>query len=472
MAPDELISVAPPGASERRAVRFRGNLPAAAIAAIASIAVTVFTFAMLWKFDQSLHVDGARIAIARVIEVALALATLSVPFYGIRALVTSQRAERLAARDEYQDARIAVEDSRDHIWVVVGLGLTAAVGGFVAFLLSANHGAVRGRAVRLVDHLEEPYGPAQRASGSTSSCSWSSEVLVLVWALLVAVVRSLPGRACAPIRFLAIVYTDVFRGVPAVISIYLIVFGFALAGVPVVRQHEPERPGLLAGDPRPRARLRRVRRRGVPRRAREHPLEPDRGRPLARTVAVADACVTSSSRRPSAASSRRCSTTSSRCRRTPRSSAFVGALDILNIATIYKSQYFNLSPVTGAAIAFLIITIPVTRFVDYLIRIDKERTQARMSAFIELRDVHKSFGDNEVLRGVNLSVDEHQVVCLIGPSGCGKSTLLRCINALEPIDGGEIRHRRRTRVGPRRRRERAARRRRHRVPELQPLSRT
>ena len=58
--------------------------------------------------------------------------------------------------------------------------------------------------------------------------------------------------------------------------------------------------------------------------------------------------------------------------------------------------------------------------------------------FLELRDVHKSFGDNEVLRGVDLVVDEHQVVCLIGPSGCGKSTLLRCINALEPIDRGEI----------------------------------
>ncbi|MGZ4129647.1 MAG: amino acid ABC transporter ATP-binding protein, partial [Actinomycetota bacterium] len=61
-----------------------------------------------------------------------------------------------------------------------------------------------------------------------------------------------------------------------------------------------------------------------------------------------------------------------------------------------------------------------------------------MSAFIELRDVHKSFGDNEVLRGVDLTIDEHQVVCLIGPSGCGKSTLLRCINALEPIEAGEI----------------------------------
>ena len=60
-------------------------------------------------------------------------------------------------------------------------------------------------------------------------------------------------------------------------------------------------------------------------------------------------------------------------------------------------------------------------------------------AFLELINVHKHFGPVHVLRGVNLSVEEHQVVCLIGPSGCGKSTLLRCINQLESIQDGEIR---------------------------------
>jgi polar amino acid transport system ATP-binding protein len=60
-------------------------------------------------------------------------------------------------------------------------------------------------------------------------------------------------------------------------------------------------------------------------------------------------------------------------------------------------------------------------------------------AFLEIINVEKEFGPVKVLRGVNLNVDEHQVVCLIGPSGCGKSTLLRCINGLEKIQGGEIR---------------------------------
>jgi len=60
-------------------------------------------------------------------------------------------------------------------------------------------------------------------------------------------------------------------------------------------------------------------------------------------------------------------------------------------------------------------------------------------ALIEIRDIHKRFGDHLVFKGLSLSVDEHQVVCLIGPSGCGKSTLLRCINGLETIEQGEIR---------------------------------
>jgi polar amino acid transport system ATP-binding protein len=58
--------------------------------------------------------------------------------------------------------------------------------------------------------------------------------------------------------------------------------------------------------------------------------------------------------------------------------------------------------------------------------------------FLELRGVEKRFGDNHVLRGIDMDVGEHQVVSLIGGSGSGKSTLLRCINALEPVDAGTI----------------------------------
>jgi len=57
---------------------------------------------------------------------------------------------------------------------------------------------------------------------------------------------------------------------------------------------------------------------------------------------------------------------------------------------------------------------------------------------VRLENVHKSFGENEVLRGIDLQLDDHEVVCLIGASGSGKSTLLRCVNLLERLDTGRI----------------------------------
>ncbi len=61
-----------------------------------------------------------------------------------------------------------------------------------------------------------------------------------------------------------------------------------------------------------------------------------------------------------------------------------------------------------------------------------------MTTKLEIRDVHKSYGDKVVLAGMSFDVEEHEVVCLIGPSGSGKSTLLRCIDLLDPLDSGSI----------------------------------
>ena len=61
-----------------------------------------------------------------------------------------------------------------------------------------------------------------------------------------------------------------------------------------------------------------------------------------------------------------------------------------------------------------------------------------MSALLSLAAIDKFYGDTHALRGINLDVQSGEVVVLLGPSGCGKSTLLRCINGLEPIQGGTI----------------------------------
>ena len=95
---------------------------------------------------------------------------------------------------------------------------------------------------------------------------------------------------------------------------------------------------------------------------------------------------------------------------------------------------------------------------------------AATGAALRVEGLHKSFDDLEVLRGIDLTVAEHEVVCLIGASGSGKSTLLRCVNLLEPINAGRIwiegdgdhrpRRQRRPRAAPYR----------HRLPGVQPVS--
>lgn len=59
-------------------------------------------------------------------------------------------------------------------------------------------------------------------------------------------------------------------------------------------------------------------------------------------------------------------------------------------------------------------------------------------AKVIVKDLHKSYGDNEVLKGLNLEVEDNEVVCMIGPSGSGKSTFLRCLNDLEVPTQGQI----------------------------------
>ena len=340
-----------------------------------SLAIAAFTLAMLWKFDQSLRVDDTRLTIARVVEIALALATLSVPGYGMRSLLTSRRAQKLAAKGDYEPARIAVEDARDHIWVVVGIGITALIVAFTAYLLSANGGSVRS----VLFDWSTIWGSRTgllKGFWINIKLFVVSEILVLVWALLIAVVRLLPGRACAPVRFLAIAYTDIFRGVPAVITIYLIVFGFALAGVPVFDSMSKNGQvfwlSVLALVLVYGAYVAEVYRAGLDS-IHWSQSAAARSLGLSQWQTMRHVVIPQAIRRivPPLLND------FVALQKDTALVAFVGVVEILNYATLYKNQFFNLSPVTGAAIAYLIITIPVTRFVDYLIRIDKERIQAQ-----------------------------------------------------------------------------------------------
>ena len=116
----------------------------------------------------------------------------------------------------------------------------------------------------------------------------------------------------------------------------------------------------------------------------------------------------------------------------------IGIGEAVLAAQNYSTAYTNFTGYTVAAVFFVILTIPLARFTDALIRQRELRERQRRIQLRHVENVSKSFGENQVLTNVSLDVGTHDVVCLIGASGSGKSTLLRCINLLEKVDAGSI----------------------------------
>ena len=206
-----------------------------------------------------------------------------------------------------------------------------------------------------------------------------AEILVLAWGLTVAIARDLPGRAAAPLRWFAVAYVDIFRGLPAIITIYLVVFGLPLTQLAIVPGPDAsflgfdqvEMLGILALVLVYGAYVAEVYRSGIEsvhwsQRAAARGLGLSGGQSM-RYVVMPQAV-----------------------RRVipPLMNDFIGLQKdtaLLNIAGIfegfaaasnYANNNFNLSSVTGLGICFLVITIPMTRFTDYLVKRDRERMSA------------------------------------------------------------------------------------------------
>ena len=261
-----------------------------------------------------------------------------------------------------------------------------------------------------------------------------AQVIVLAFGLLLAIMRMLPGRAGAPLRLIALVYCDIFRAIPAIVVILLIVFG-AATRVPLGRRLEPAVFGIIALSLTYSAYVAEVYRAGL---SSIHPSQSAAARSLGlsysqtlRTVLVPQAV-----------------------RRVipPLLNDFIslqkdtallfaaGVLEVVATAQLWEAKLFTLAPVTLVAIFFIIITIPQARFVDCLDR-SRRRDDGGHADGLP-RDPTTSTrptATSRCSRASRSNVERHEVVCLIGASGSGKSTLLRCVNALEEINAGDIR---------------------------------
>ena len=291
-----------------------------------------------------------------------------------------------------------------------------------------------------------------------------AEILVLIWGLVVAIARLIPGPAGQPIRLIATVYTDIFRGLPAIICIYLVGFGLPLTGLPLLGNWPPAWYAILALTLTYGAYVAEVYRAGI---ESVHWSQVAAARSLGlsffqtlRFVVVPQAV------------RRIIPPLLNDFISLQKDTALVnviGAIDAFNQAKIVASNHFNLSSVTTVAFLFVLITIPQARFVDRLHRARPAPDARRLMALVEIKDVHKRYGAFEVLQG-------HQPRRRGAPGRLPDRPLgLRQVHpaALHQRPRADPGRRdppaRRPGQRPRRRRRRAAPRRRHRVPELQPV---
>ena len=287
-------------------------------------------------------------------------------------MIHSVRAGRLAREGDIESARREGERARDWSWYSVGIGLSAYIVAFVVWLLLTNHHAVS----RVF------FGWTTLTDGG----AWHSllkgfwinvqvfmiaEVIVLVWALVVAVMRLLPGPACRPVRFLVTVYVDVFRGIPALLVILIVGLGLPQAHVPIMGGFSDMQYAILALTLTYGAYVSEVYRAGIES-VHWSQTAASRSLGLSYSQTMRHVVVPQAVRRVIP----------------PLLNDFIGlqkdtalintlgVLDAVSRARFVNNSRGTLAAYSMAAMLFLLVTIPFTRWLDGLIRRQQAKTLA------------------------------------------------------------------------------------------------
>ncbi|MCU1391030.1 MAG: amino acid transporter rane protein family [Ilumatobacteraceae bacterium] len=299
-----------------------------------------------------------------------ATASLLFPPAGIPAMYHSLEAGRLAREGDVEGARTAGGKARDWSWYAVGVGLTVYVIAFLLFILFNNHGAVR------VVFFGWSILTNGKAWHSMLKGFWINiqvffitEIIVLVWALVVAIVRLLPGKACRPIRMLATLYVDIFRGIPAILVVYLVGLGFLQAKVPLVGDLSDNQYVILALSLTYGAYVSEVYRAGIES-VHWSQVAAARSLGLSYTQSLRHVVVPQAVRRviPPLLND------FIGLQKDTAIISVIGVLDVVNRARFINNAKGTLAAYSMAALLFLAVTIPFTRWLEWL----QKRSQNRM----------------------------------------------------------------------------------------------
>jgi polar amino acid transport system permease protein len=314
--------------------------------------------------------SGTRDSIAGGVLGLAGAAALGLLVPAIQAVRHSRRAARLAIGEDLIDARIEGDTARQWSSYAFGFSAAVAVIALLLLFLSLARGEVRTPFFNFTI-VGRYFGEMVRAFVRNIKIFLVAEVFVLVWGLVVAIGRLTPGRAGAPVRWLAVGYIDMFRGLPAVIVLFLIDFGLKKSGIPGLSKLDDFWYAVMALTLTYGAYVAEVYRAGIDS-IHWSQTAAARSLGLSHTKTLRYVVIPQAVRRivPPLLND------FIGLQKDTSLVGFIGVVEVVNQARIINSTEFNLSAMTVAAAFFYIITVPQARLVDVLLR----RDQARMRA--------------------------------------------------------------------------------------------
>ena len=314
---------------------------------------------------QAPETTASRVALILTLLGSVASLLLLIP--AINAVRDSRRAAAAAARGEVVEARVLADDGRQRTSSVFGIGTAMAVGSALALFMSLANGQIRTPFFNFT-LMSDKFGLLLSKFALNIKLFVVAELLVLVWGLVVAVARLAPGKAGRPVRWLAIGYIDLFRGIPAVITIVLLDFGMKKSGLGFFADLDDFWYGVMALTLTYGAYVAEVYRAGIEsihwsQTAAARSLGLSYGQTLRHVV------VPQGVRRiiPPLLND------FIGLQKDSALVSFIGVTEVFNQARILNSNYFNSSAITLTALFFYVITVPQARFVDRLLAKDQAK---------------------------------------------------------------------------------------------------
>jgi polar amino acid transport system permease protein len=347
------------------------SLPLAGISVIVVAAVSSGFWVLGLGAVHDLQTTSSWRTVATVVVATLGGITTALLLPGLHSFRLSLRSRGLAARGDIVAARRVAAQARENAQRTVGAAFAMLVLLAITLFLLTNNAVIL-ETFFSWDQIRRSTVDVLRAGKLNLWIAAVSEAVILVWSLTLALVRLAPGRAIAPVRWLAILYIDVFRAIPLIIVLYLVAFGIPIAEIPVLSDLPTAWLIIIGLTLTTSAYVAEVFRAGI---QSVHWSQTAAAKSLGFSTFQTSLYVVVPQ-----ATRRVVPPLLSYFIGLQKDTALVlvvGAIDIFGQAKIYAGNYFNLSSVTLVAIVFILITIPQTRFVDYLIAREAKKTGAR-----------------------------------------------------------------------------------------------